>query len=429
VVSFFSMRSSTTRILILSLALIIAAIVGLQIHWLQKTYALEKTVFYTSVIKSIRGIYEDIDLSHEPGSHLSSLIEHPDPNRFEFRVDAIPNKDSLVYYLKNEFEDFEVYTDCLVTVYDKVKRNFPYEAFITATSHSRFPVQPATPGLAKKDFSYISLYFPNRSRYIITQMNAWILTSTFLLLVLIGLALAIYYLFQQKFLNEVQKDFINNVTHEFSTPLMVIDLSTDALTKQATLLQPEKINKYANSIRHQSEYLKSHIRNLINTVVADQYSFSLQKKSIVPNELIRQAVSQLDPILQEKKGEIELELEEQDLSIQADPENLYLALFNIINNAIKYSNQPHVKISTSIHNHCFSISIKDNGIGIDPADIKKIFKKFYRSQKGNLHNSKGLGLGLYFTKKVIALHHGNIQVHSIPGIGTDFTIELPVKTA
>ncbi|MBZ5858448.1 sensor histidine kinase [Flavihumibacter profundi] len=421
------MRSSTTRILILLLAITIAAIIGLQIHWLQKTYAFEKNVFNTSVIKSIRGLYEDMDLTHEPGSHLSSLIEHPNPNIFLFKIDSIPQKDSLAYYLKNEFEDFDVYTDCRVAVYNYSRQGFIYESVITATAPGKKFTGMAQLVPVKKDFSYVYLFFPNRNRYIITQMNAWILTSSLLLLLLIGFSFAIYYLYQQKFLNEVQKDFINNVTHEFSTPLMVIDLSTDALTKQSVLQQPEKIAKYANSIRHQSDYLKSHIKNLINTVVADQYTFAIKKTAVIPNELIRQAVLQLDPIVMDKKGVIELNLEENNKVIQADNENLYLALFNIINNALKYATQPHVIINTYSHNSHYYISIKDNGIGIDAVELKKIFKKFYRGQKGNLHNSKGLGLGLYFTKKIISLHHGNIHVNSIPGIGTDFTIELPVN--
>jgi two-component system phosphate regulon sensor histidine kinase PhoR len=422
------MRSSTTRILILLLAVTIAAIIALQIHWLQKTYAFEKNEFNTAVIKSVRGLYEDIALTDDPGTNLSALMEHPNPNSFLFRVDTLPVKDSLVHYLKTEFEDFDVFTDCHVFLYDVRKNGFTYETFITPThptSQNNPDAYAITP--IKKDYSYVYLFFPKRNSYIITQMNAWILTSSLLLLLLIGFSLVIYYLFRQKFLNEVQKDFINNVTHEFSTPLMVIDLSTDALNKPSVIAQPEKITKYATSIRHQSEYLKKHIQNLIHTVVAEQYTFSLNKTKVVPNDLVKQAVMQLDPIIQDKNGEFELDLEPNQQSIAADADNLYLALFNIINNALKYSHKPKVTIVTKVVGTHYTISIKDNGIGIEAADLKKIFKKFYRGQKGNLHNSKGLGLGLYFTKKIIHLHNGTIAVQSIPGIGTDITIELPLN--
>jgi two-component system, OmpR family, phosphate regulon sensor histidine kinase PhoR len=422
------MRSSTTRVLIVLLAVTIAAIVALQIHWLQKTYAFEKNEFNTAVIKSIRGLYEDIALTSDPGSHLSTLIEHPNANSFLFRIDTIPAKDSLVFYLKNEFEDFDVFTDCYLALYNPPGNNFSYETFLNTTYPTSKLNIAAIPPVLQKNYAYIYLYFPNRNSYIITQMNAWIFTSFLLLLLLMGFSLVIYYLFRQKFMNEVQKDFINNVTHEFSTPLMVIDLATDALAKPATLLQADKVTKYTTSIRHQSDYLKKHIQNLIHTVVADQYAFAISKTTVIPNDLIKQAVTQLDPILQDKQGTVELLLEPNQRSIFADADNLYLAIFNIINNALKYAHQPKVTILTRYTSRNYELTIKDNGIGIETTELKKIFKKFYRGQKGNLHNSRGLGLGLYFTKKIIDLHNGNIDVQSIPGIGTSITISLPLNT-
>lgn len=422
------MRSSTTRKLILFLAVTIGAIIALQIHWLQKTFAFEKNEFNTAVIKSVRGLYEDITLTDDASSHLSAMIEHPTPNTFLFRADSIPNRDSLTFYLKSEFEDFGVFTECQLAVFDPAKNAYIYTSLLTPTKARTTPGEMNLQPPVTRTYPYVFLYFPNRSSYIITQMNAWILTSSLLLLLLIGFSFAVYYLFRQKFLNEVQKDFINNVTHEFSTPLMVIDLSTDALSKDSVKSQPDKIMKYATSIRHQSEYLKKHIQNLIHTVVAEQYSFSLNKSSVIPNELIRQAILQLDPILQEKNGSFVLDLEPDQCSIPADADNLYLAIFNIINNALKYANQPKVQITTHISQSHYTISIKDNGIGIDQSDLKKIFHKFYRAQKGNLHNAKGLGLGLYFTKKIIQLHNGTISVKSILGVGTDFTIELPLNS-
>lgn len=418
------MRSSTTRLLIVLLAVTMAAIIGIQVHWMQRNYAYEKNEFNTSVVKSIRGLYEDLDLMPYSLSHHASHIRHPDPNSFLFRIDTIPAKDTLLHYLESEFNDFHVVTDCIIRVFN-TDGQLQYEAYLNASTASIRPALAAEESLPVQDFSFVLLQFPRRSQYIITQMNTWIFTSVFLLSLLIGLALSIYYLFRQKFLNEVQKDFINNVTHEFSTPLTVIDLSTEALGKPAVVSQPEKIAKYATAIRRQTDYLKTHIQNLVKTVVSDNYNFSVQKNSVVPNELIRQVLQQLEPLLQEKKGVFELSLEDEETSIHADPDNLYLALFNIVNNAIKYADQPRVQIVTQVSDVQYIISIRDNGMGIEHDDLKNIFRKFYRAQKGNLHNTRGLGLGLYFTKKIIDLHHGTITVNSVPGIGTDFTIGLP----
>ena len=281
--------------------------------------------------------------------------------------------------------------------------------------------------MRERSFPYICLYFPDRDNYIMHQMKRWILTSALLLLLLVGFAASLYYFFKQKFLVEIQKDFINNVTHEFSTPLSVIELSVEGLEKPGMAAQPEKYGKYVSSIKYQLDYLKGHISNLINTVVAGHYQMRFRQTRVAPNELLRRAALQLDPLLKKKKGEIQLDLESGGQFIVADEENLYLALFNIISNAIKYADQPVVQIRSFRRDDRYVISIRDNGIGIDPSEQQKIFRKFYRSQKGNVHSTKGLGLGLYFTKKVIDGHHGTILVKSTPGAGTEFSIEIPVN--
>jgi len=234
-------------------------------------------------------------------------------------------------------------------------------------------------------------------------------------------------LYRQKFLNDIQKDFINNVTHEFSTPLTVIDLSTDALQKPGIAGNPEKYGKYVASIKYQNEYLKKHIQTLIKTVVTESYHLTLDKTKVHPNKLVERAIMQLEPIVSQKNGKIIFEPDETNASIIADGDNLYLAVFNVINNAVKYAETPKIVITTGMQQLKYVISVKDNGIGIAAGEQQKIFKKFYRAQNGNIHTAKGLGLGLYFVKKIIELHHGVVEVNSVEGIGTEFKIILPVN--
>ncbi len=421
------MRSNTIRLFILIASLLIAIIIAVQVYWLNKTYTFEKNEFNISVIKSIRGVYEDLPLLYESTEKLQSLIEKTDANSYLFRTDSIPPKDSLALYVHNELESFDIFTDCKLAAYNYTKNRFVYDAYLPSAGAIKTPDTSMPLSVIQKDFSYVYIFFPHRNKYIISQMTGWIVSSGLLLLVLIGFAASLYYFFKQKFLVEVQKDFINNVTHEFSTPLSVIELSVDGLNRQVEQSNSDKKEKYINAIRYQAEYLKNHISNLITTVVTDDYHFELNMSSVTPNELLKKAVAQLEPLLNKKSGVIEWNLEEDNTTIPADEENLYLAIFNIINNAIKYSAQPKIIITTIKNSHKYTISIKDNGTGIEPNELKKIFKKFYRVQNGNVHNAKGLGLGLYFTKKVIDYHHGKIDVHSLPGIGTEFKIELPQK--
>ena len=421
------MRSSATRLIIFITTILIAVIIGLQMHWLNKTYSFEKKEFNTSIVKCIRGLYEDMDLADEPGANLNKLIENPNENTFIFKVDDVPPRDTLINALMNEFDDFKVYTDCKVAAYDDSTKKYLYEAYLpTAASIHPVSINVDAPNFVKK-YAFVYLNFPNRNSYILGNMSNWIFTIILLLVLLIGLGASIYYLYRQKFLNDIQKDFINNVTHEFSTPLTVIDLSADALQKPGIAGNPEKYNKYIESIKYQNEYLKKHIQTLIKTVVTESYHLVLEKTTVYPGELIKKAIVQLEPIVTQKNGTIIFNPIDRREAIFADNDNLYLAIFNIINNAVKYSEEPKIIITTGLHDLKYFISVKDNGIGIAPGEKQNIFKKFYRAQNGNVHNTKGLGLGLYFVKKIIALHHGQIEVNSLEGIGTEFKIILPVN--
>lgn len=420
------MRSVTTRLFILISAILIAVIISMQVHWLNKTYAFEKNEFSTSVLKSIRGVYEDMPLLYNTSIPLDSLVEKDGNNGFMFEVHTIPSKDSLMRFLTAELEDFRVFTDCQVAVYDKSTGRYSWKSYLSADASRKGENKSAMPPMPKRNYNYVYLNFPGRSGYIISQMKNWIFASIILLALLVGFAFSLYYFFKQKFLVEVQKDFINNVTHEFSTPLSVIEIAVEGLRKPGIEQQRSRYEKYVDSVKYQADYLKSHIANLIRTVVAKNYHLVYNKKEVVPNELLQRAAAQLEPLLVKSNGAVQWQLEETNASIIADEENLYLALFNVINNAIKYATEPRIIISTYIRDGRYFISIKDNGVGIEPSQQKKIFKKFYRVPVGNLHTVKGLGLGLYFTRKVIHGHGGSIHVNSIPSVGTEFLIDLPL---
>ena len=422
------MRSLTTRFFILIAALLIAVIIGMQIHWLDKTYKYEENEFNVSVLKAIRGVYEDMPLLYNSSLTLDSLVEKYQNNGFLFQIHIIPPRDSLIYYLAAELEDFNVFTDCKLAVYIKNTASYTYNFYLSTDASRKGEDKFNNLPVFKRSFDYVHLYFPDRGKYIISQMKNWIFASIVLLFLLVGFSFSVYYFYKQKFLVEMQKDFIDNVTHEFSTPLSVIEIAAEGLQKPVSLAQPDKQKKYIESIKYQTEYLKTHISNLVRTAVAGNYNFGLNKKYVKPNDLLKKAVMQLESLLTKSNGIVEWKLEEENISINADEENLYLAFFNIINNAIKYSSQPKINISTFIRDSGYFISIKDNGIGIESSQLKKIFKKFYRVQQGNLHTTRGLGLGLYFTKKVIQGHGGNISVNSIPDVGTEFLIDLPAKT-
>jgi two-component system phosphate regulon sensor histidine kinase PhoR len=373
-----------------------------------------------------RGILEDMELLSNPEIQLQKLISNPDPNNFLIRVDAIPNKDSLLYYLNREMEDFDLFTDCKLAVYDDSKASYLYQAYVpTAGSHNSLNSGNALPHY-KRNYSYIQLFFPHRNNYILHEITFWIVISIILLLLLVALGASVFYLYREKFLNEVQNDFIRNITHEFQTPLTTLKLGLDMLSKPAVLQRSEKLEKYISLMHAQTDYLHSHIENLVKVIKTDNVPLTIHKEKLNPNELIRQAIEQMQFQIEEKEASVEVDANSENTIIRADRNNLYIALLNLISNAIKYSKHPKINITMSDENRRYLILIRDNGIGIDKKFLSKLFGKFYRVPSGDVYNAKGLGLGLYFVRKIIEAHGGKIIVNSVVGIGTEFKIILPV---
>lgn len=420
------MRSATFKWIILISTITIGLLVAAQLFWLNKIYNYEQKEFNNSVIKSIQGVYEDLELMDSTTTHLQKLIEQPTSNSFLFRISNMPVIDSLPDDILNNLEAFNVFTDCKLGLYDNTTHRYLSESYLptAASKHPEFN----TAGLPvyQKDYPYILLYFPYRNQYVIAEMAWWITSSIILLLLLIALGVSVFYLYRQKFLNEIQNDFIRNVTHEFQTPLTTLTVGLDAISKSSMIVQPEKLAKYTKLMQGQTNYLKQHIDNLMKVMQADANGLLIQKEPVAPNVLIEEAIKQLYIAIEEKNARIDFMPEETNTTILADKSSLYVAILNIISNAIKYSTIPFIIIETKVTIDKYYLSVKDNGIGIDDQYKKNLFKKFYRIPSGDVHNTKGLGLGLYFVKKVIDEHKGSIHIKSIKGIGTEFVIELPI---
>ncbi|HTN07252.1 HAMP domain-containing sensor histidine kinase [Agriterribacter sp.] len=421
----FGMRSATLKWIVLTGAVVIGLIIAIQLYWLNHIYKLEQKQFDTNVVKSVRGLFEDMSLSDSPGSHLQQMITmRPSPNTFVIRISNLPPEDTLAFYLTNELMDFDVLTECNVALYDKTKRYYIFQQNI-ASPASAPAVASATLEIYPADYHYILLHFPDRSAYILSQMNLWIIGSTVLVLVLIGLAISLFYFYKQKFLIEIQKDFVNNFTHEFKTPLAVMKIASEVLGQPGIIKQPGRMEKYTSIITHETEHLQNQVERLLKMAVSEQNVLRVEMESIPVKELIDQAISKLQPLVEARGAKIEIKIEAEDVAVKADKTHLELAIVNLIENGIKYSSVPLIIIEAGKCGSDSFISVKDNGVGIDKRFFKNIFKKFYRVPTGDVHNVKGFGLGLNFVKKIVDAHNGKIVVNSVPGIGTEFKIILP----
>ena len=420
-------RSKTLRLVILTSTVLITIIVAVQLIWLQKVYLYEEKQFNINVSKSIKSLYDDMQLVSDVNDNVQKVIENVNPDVYLLRIDCSPNLDQLWVNLKAELTDFDVYTDCRAAVYDPTAKKYVSEQYVDLPD-SYFPSTSEKELLVyERDYPYIALYFPHRGQYIINQMIFWIASSGLLLLVLIGFGFSIFYLYRQKFFNETQRDFVNNFTHEFKTPLAVIKIAADVLQQQNIIEKPEKLKNYAGIIHEQTSHLQSQVQRLLEIAYTDRSSLPLKKEKFDINLLIKESINDLQPLIEQRNAIVNTNFAMQDVMINADRSYLRLCLINLVENAIKYSTTPVIEVSTKVEGAVLLIAIKDNGIGIATEHQKKIFERFYRVTDGELHISKGFGLGLNFVKKVIDTHHGKIEVASELGSGSIFTIKLSLK--
>lgn len=237
-------------------------------------------------------------------------------------------------------------------------------------------------------------------------------------------------LFIQKKTSEIKNDFINNMTHEFKTPLATISLAVDAMRNEKVLQDREKMTYFSGIIKEENKRMNKQVETILQASLMDRQEIQLNKISIHVHEVIHSVLDNVRLQLEDKSGSAVVQLNASEDLIEADEVHFTNLIFNLIDNAIKYSKDNLlIKISTlNMNGRSIQIRVEDNGIGMNKETQKRIFEKFYRAHTGNVHNVKGFGLGLSYVKTMVDAHGGKIKVESATGRGTAFTIEMPLST-
>jgi two-component system, OmpR family, phosphate regulon sensor histidine kinase PhoR len=275
--------------------------------------------------------------------------------------------------------------------------------------------------------NYLRVYFPNQDRYIIR--NIWMMYATSLLLILVVLGcfyVAVSTILKQKQLADIKNDFINNMTHEFKTPISTISLATQMLGDEAIVGSPSIFKRYLGIIRDENKRLGSQVEKVLQTAQMERGELQLKLGTVNVHEIIERVLENISPQIELREGIIDIYLKAENPEIQADEVHLTNIIFNLLDNANKYSpEKPIIKITTENTEKGLSIKVSDQGIGMTKESIKSIFEKFYRVPTGNVHDVKGFGLGLSYVKKMVEEHHGRINVVSKLGEGSEFEVVLP----
>ena len=277
--------------------------------------------------------------------------------------------------------------------------------------------------------SIVKVHFPGKKDYIFDSVSFMIPSMIFTFVLLITFVFTLYIVFRQKKLTEMKNDFINNMTHEFKTPISTISLAAQMLNDPAVGKSPAMFQHISGVINDETKRLRFQVEKVLQMSMFDRQKATLKPKELDANELIKGVVHTFALKVERYNGKIDTELEAADANIFADEMHITNVIFNLMDNAVKYKRPDvdlHLLVKTWNEPGKLMISIQDNGIGIKKEKLKKIFEKFYRVHTGNLHDVKGFGLGLAYVKKIITDHKGTIRAESELNVGTKFIIALPL---
>ncbi len=271
--------------------------------------------------------------------------------------------------------------------------------------------------------------FPDINTYMYkSQAGMFVFSLLFTLFILITFFITIRMILFQKKSSEVKTDFINNMTHEFKTPIATINLATDSIKNEKIIHNPEMVRSFLKIIKEENGRMNSQVERVLQMSLIEKNDFTIVKSALDIHKTVTNAIDKIQLQLQERSGVIDTVFNSDLVEISGDEVHLTNVIINLLENALKYSREkPEIKISTENHVNGIMITVEDNGIGMTKEQQNKIFEKFYRAEGGNIHNVKGFGLGLSYVKAVIDAHNGEIKVESRAGIGTKFKIFLPVN--
>lgn len=418
------MSNRSLRIFLVFSAIVLSSIIVMQGYWLRSALRLSDSDFERRVSASLRVVNARINDFYKLENNSANPVRHVASNYYVVDIPTSIDPVMLEEYIKQEFKRNDINTDFEYGIYDCSVNHIHYGGYVchsgkcsdAKTVHYKFP------GIDDNSY-YFGVYFPSVALAGGT-MNTWMLSSAAILLLIVIFCGAVFIVLRQKRLSEIQKDFVNNITHEFKTPVSTIGLSAEVLQNTDVQNSPGRVKQYAAIIKQESDRLRQHTDRILQASVMSERD-KLEMAPIDVNATIRSLVQNISPLLEEKGACLRLDLCTTEPVLMTDVFHFTNIIYNLIDNALKYcSDKPEIEISTVCDKHHITVSVKDNGPGIRKEEQKNIFKRFYRVPTGNIHNVRGFGLGLYYVKTIVKRLHGNIKVLSSPGKGSDFSIQF-----
>ncbi|RRJ94075.1 sensor histidine kinase [Flavobacterium macacae] len=406
--------------------LAIVGVLFMQLLTLTQAYAFEKKEFSEKIHFALQDVVSKIHKDNNTESPIDSQIKKVTDDYYVVNVDDVFDASVLEYYLKTEFQKVKLNIDFEYAIYNCGSDEMMYGDYISSSDKK---VSKCEKCFTKKPdlVYYFAIRFPQlKYNYITSLQQYWIYTGV-LALVLVIYVYSVLLLLKQKKYTELQTDFINNMTHEFKTPISSILIASNYANKQQEIINNPKLSKYVQIIIEQSNKLNQHIEKILNIAKSDSNSMVLEKSKF---NLMDSVLLAKESILLKYEDAVSIEInsENKEYQIVADEFHFSNVIYNIIDNAIKYNDSnPEIKINIDDSGKEIKLEIIDNGIGIEPSELNTIFDKFYRISTAKRNEVGGFGLGLFYVKRICTLHQWKITIKNNQDSGVTVTVVIPKK--
>ncbi|MGB3850381.1 MAG: HAMP domain-containing sensor histidine kinase [Tunicatimonas sp.] len=405
-------------------ALAVVSIIAMQAYWMVYTWNTEDQQLNQRIFVALRNVSESLATYNNNAGPPRQPVRQLSRNYYVVRVDDAIDANVLEHYLRSELAAGNVLTSFEYVIYDCADDRMLYGNRVSLLNQRVSTAAPRTLPTYSDYTYYFGVVFPDKSAVLVSRVQPWLWLSGGMLVIVTFFCYALTVMLRQKRLSELQTDFINNMTHEFKTPIATINVSADVLINPQGTTAPERLRRYATVVKEQTLRLNEQVERVLDIAQLEQRAVPLQKGDINIHQIITSVAESFSARYSHLN--LVVNLQASSPMVSTDSFHLTNVLHNLVDNAIKYS--PHsarVKITTWETHQGIGVQVADEGIGIPLALHTKVFTKFFRVPTGNVHNVKGFGLGLYYVKQVCRLHHWKIALESSLQQGSTFTITMP----
>jgi two-component system phosphate regulon sensor histidine kinase PhoR len=421
------MNVKTVRWLILFAAIGFIGIVFSQVFWIRKGLLINQSNFEDAVILSLEVVAEKIELTNWGTRKSLHPVERISPRSYIVNITERIDANLLHELLNESFANPFHNIDFSYEIYSTVTNELVFADTVYINESVVEDELRTLPVFEKPEYCF-KVNFPQKPVVSSIMISVWVIAILILMATILFFGYSLNVIFKQARLSEFQKNFINNLAHEFKTPISTISISAEVLNESSIVSEPERLKNYTSIIKKENERLKHQVTKILQLAKLESDEIILSKSEFNINEVIDQLANAFRVKLKENDGSIQTFYHSNGAMLKADKVHFENVINTLLDNAVKYTEKtPSIDLITDSDYENIYVSVKDNGIGIEKEYQEKIFEKFFRIPTGNVHNVKGFGLGLNYVKMIAKAHKWQVHVYSETSKGSTFTLVIPIK--